>query len=195
MVDKISTLAFDFSVQPPMFSGWNGARHSIVNKQLNVVMPGSTSAYYILASTSNYDVTGSWTSIECVQALNAGSGGPETGFQIKNDLSNYAYIFKNQNSLKFRERVAASNSDTTITYNSVTHRFWRLRSAGTTLYWETSPDGSAWTVQRSKTTTLNLASMSIEIIVGSFDSGTATPGTAIFDNLNMPHPRSFFAAS
>ncbi|MEU8316620.1 MULTISPECIES: hypothetical protein [Actinomycetes] len=39
-----------------------------------------------------------------------------------------------------------------IPYNSTYHLWLRLREAGGTLYWETSPDGYSWAVQRTLTT-------------------------------------------
>lgn len=39
-----------------------------------------------------------------------------------------------------------------LTYDSTAHRFVRIREAAGTVYWETSPDGTAWTVRRSSPT-------------------------------------------
>ncbi|MFJ3663163.1 LamG-like jellyroll fold domain-containing protein [Streptomyces sp. NPDC090119] len=41
---------------------------------------------------------------------------------------------------------------TSLTYNVVDFAWLRVREAGGTVYWETSPDGTAWTVQRSMAT-------------------------------------------
>lgn len=39
-----------------------------------------------------------------------------------------------------------------ITYDSVAHKFVRLREDGTNVYWDTSPDGSTWTNRRTLAT-------------------------------------------
>jgi hypothetical protein len=40
----------------------------------------------------------------------------------------------------------------TVTYNATTHKFLRLREDGTNVYWDTSPDGTTWTNQRTLAT-------------------------------------------
>ncbi|MFD4547274.1 hypothetical protein [Streptomyces sp. NPDC058466] len=40
----------------------------------------------------------------------------------------------------------------TVTYSAVTHKFLRLREDGTNVYWDTSPDGTTWTNQRTLAT-------------------------------------------
>jgi hypothetical protein len=39
-----------------------------------------------------------------------------------------------------------------LTYSATTHAFLRLREDGTNLYWDTSPDGTAWTNRRTLAT-------------------------------------------
>lgn len=39
---------------------------------------------------------------------------------------------------------------TNITYNSTTHRYWRIVSYAGVIYWDTSPDGITWTERRNK---------------------------------------------
>lgn len=41
---------------------------------------------------------------------------------------------------------------TVLTYSATDHLWMRLREDGTTLYWDTSPDGSTWTNRRTLTT-------------------------------------------
>jgi hypothetical protein len=60
-------------------------------------------------------------------------------------------FFYNDGPLVLRETVNGVTSDTSITYNATDHRWWRLRVSGTTVNWETSPDGATWTTRRTKT--------------------------------------------
>ncbi len=196
MVNQLSVVQHDFSVRPDsLFNGYDNLRHSIDGSgRLVVTPPGSTAGYWILASKLEYDCSnGGGLSIRCDQTLNAGNGSPETGLQIKIDINNYIYIVKSGSLLRFREKLSGGNNDTSVTYDPVAHRYWRVRGKGNVAYWDTSPDGGNWINQRTKTTLLDLSSMSIEIIVGTLDGGTASIGAAIFDDLNMPHPRSFMA--
>lgn len=41
---------------------------------------------------------------------------------------------------------------TSLTYSAVTHLWLRFREDGTNVYWETSTDGSAWTIRRTLAT-------------------------------------------
>lgn len=43
----------------------------------------------------------------------------------------------------------AGNNVETLTYNATDHRWWRIREAAGTVYFEVSPDGTTWTVVRS----------------------------------------------
>lgn len=52
--------------------------------------------------------------------------------------------------LYFRVRVGYfDGGETFVTYNSTNHRWWRMRVSNGTMYWDTSPDGTTWTQQRS----------------------------------------------
>lgn len=54
--------------------------------------------------------------------------------------------------LRMRWTTAAGTpSDTTVTYNATSMAYWRIRHSSTTgyVYWETSPDGFAWSIRRS----------------------------------------------
>lgn len=64
----------------------------------------------------------------------------------------------------------------TAAYNATSHRWWRIREAGGTVYWETSPDGSTWSAFGS-----TAFAVSNNEGVGLF-GGTAT----VFDNFNNP---------
>lgn len=55
--------------------------------------------------------------------------------------------------LKFSSETAYFDAGaTTVTYSAVTHKFLRLREDGVNVYWDTSPDGSAWTNRRTLAT-------------------------------------------
>ncbi|MFD5041952.1 chitosanase [Streptomyces sp. NPDC058377] len=72
-----------------------------------------------------------------------------------------------------------------LTYSSTAHRWWRVRETGSTVYWDTSPDGVTWTQRRSLTTPAWAAAattlgLSLEAVR---DTGAAA--YAEFDNLNV----------
>lgn len=60
----------------------------------------------------------------------------------------------------------------------------RLRSSGTTIYWESSADATTWRVLRTATTGLDLTVTSIALSAGN-TATLAAPGTAKWDDLNL----------
>jgi hypothetical protein len=72
---------------------------------------------------------------------------------------------------------------TEIAYNATNHRWWRLREASGTLYWEYSADGTSWNELFSGTPTLPLEQ--VFIAMDDYQDDSSSPGTHIFDNLNV----------
>ncbi|MGW5122958.1 chitosanase [Streptomyces sp. NPDC004069] len=71
-----------------------------------------------------------------------------------------------------------------LTYNGSTHRWWGIREASGTLYFETSTDGVTWTTRRSITTpawVIGRTTLAV-LLEAVRDSGTAS--YAEFDNFN-----------
>lgn len=98
--------------------------------------------------------------------------------------SSYAGFRKFGSNLVFRETVAGVDSDTQIAYSLGAHKWWRLREAAGTLYWETSSDGINWTIRRSKA-----VGQSYSI---TYPEHFVTTGTGVgqFDNFNLPKVKS-----
>jgi hypothetical protein len=82
------------------------------------------------------------------------------------------------------QRVAARKD-----YNSTADSWWRIRNSGTSILFETSPDGlsTTWVQRASTPTAWDITALRVNLIAGTFDS-VASPGVAIFDNLNVPPP-------
>lgn len=73
---------------------------------------------------------------------------------------------------------------TPITYNPAQHVWFRFKETGGSIFWETSPDGSAWTVQRTEATPswIGTASDQKFYINALKDAGSAS--YAVLDNVN-----------
>ncbi|USN96735.1 MAG: hypothetical protein H6797_00855 [Candidatus Nomurabacteria bacterium] len=150
-----------------------------------------TTSYHYLDTFTGYDLTESHYQVEFVQNCNAGNHDSiTTNFTVVVDGSN-SFEFEigggPTGSVVMREQVAGVNSETTTTYDATNFRWLRLRESGGTIYWETSPDGSTWTIQRSKTSSLTLASTNVMLSCGRWTSETS-PGNSYFDNLNPGSP-------
>jgi hypothetical protein len=72
-----------------------------------------------------------------------------------------------------------------ITYSAVDHAYWRLRVSGGKMFWDTSPDGSDWTIQRTATApswAITDSDLKAQLL-GHRDDGTTN--TADWDNFNV----------
>ena len=54
--------------------------------------------------------------------------------------------------------MAGVDGETSIAYNATTHQYVKFLFEGTTVKWQTSEDGKAWTTRREKTAVLNVDS-------------------------------------
>jgi hypothetical protein len=73
---------------------------------------------------------------------------------------------------------------TTLAYNATTHRWWRLRVTGGTLFWETSPDGDTWTTRRSAAAPAWVSDADLAAALTSHRND-GTNDFAEFDNYNI----------
>jgi hypothetical protein len=89
--------------------------------------------------------------------------------------------------LIMRSRAAGVNNDTYDAYDPVLCAYLRIRTVGTTAYWDTSPNAIEWTTRRTLTVSQNLATATVEISAGQWQS-EATQGTAYVDNINYAPP-------
>lgn len=72
-------------------------------------------------------------------------------------------------------------------YDAVAHAWLRLREAGGSLYWEASPDGTAWTVLRTAAAPAWTAQTNLSFLMESHrDAGPSN--FAEVDNLNIGRP-------
>lgn len=177
---KTAELTDDFTTADTAKWNFNGTA-SVVSGQANLV-PGSSYGNSIV-STTRYDLTGSAIYARLVQTPNLGNGSNEAFLGVQIDPSNSEGIGYSGGNLLMRETVANVTSDATLTYNSVDHRYLRIRESGGTIYWDTSPDGSTWTNRRSKAAGINVTSVQALLVSGYYGT-EPSPGTAIFDDFN-----------
>lgn len=73
----------------------------------------------------------------------------------------------------------------TIPYNGVDHAWLRIRETAGILYWETSRNGTTWTVRRSTTSPAWVSATTIQVQLLSHRDG-GTTDYAEFDSVNIP---------
>lgn len=66
-----------------------------------------------------------------------------------------------------------------LAFDPEAHRFWQLREAGGTLYWETSPEGTQWTTQ-AQASSLAFQEVARVKLIAALPAGA---GPLFFDNL------------
>ncbi len=179
---KVHTLTDDFATEST--AKWSGFGSSIYvsNGQLTLE---PTNEYPTLYSQVAYDLTDSSITIELVQAPSQGNGSIEAGVAAQVSIGNSVSFLVTGAVLLMRESVAGANNDTQVTYDSLQHRWLRIREAAGTVYWETSSDATSWTLQRSKVSGLgSLQSIAVVMYAGYWDD-EPSPGVVIVDNVNL----------
>ncbi len=141
-----------------------------------------------LASARAFDLTNSALVLEIPSA-------PQTmlkgflGIDLNGTGGKDIEMFVEEGNLKF----GVENSGTfkelgTVAYSAQQHRWWRIREASNTLFWETAPDGKTWTTQLEASP----LPVAVDILDVEIHGGTRieqmSPGDARADNLNQPPP-------
>lgn len=179
---KTSTIFDTFAAQDTaLWDGWS-ADVDILDDQLFITYLNSGP---FLQTDVDYDLTASAVFVE---VFHTASFSDETYFAFGDAGSpvfggNQMVMVVNTTTLFLRELVAGVASDTTVSYDDTTMRWWRIRHAGTTVFWETSPDGLDWTTQRSKTAGFTPSAGRVKLC-GFNPVADQMSSPARFDNLN-----------
>jgi hypothetical protein len=71
-----------------------------------------------------------------------------------------------------------------ISFDSVNHKWFRIRESGGTTYWDTSVDGLTWTNRHSVANPIAVTALMLEVLIGTWQVEGSTT-SAKFDNLNI----------
>jgi hypothetical protein len=157
---------------------WTFVGATVTGGQVSITPAGSSGK--INSNTKN-NLIGSAAAVEAVSMGAAGASWLVV-YTDAVDGATYAGMYKSGANLFFREHDAATNDETSTTYDAVAHRWWRIRESAGSIFWDTSPDGLTWTNQRSKpTATLNL---NYRASYAQLYADGAS-GVSIFDNFNV----------
>lgn len=177
---KVESLVDDFTTLDPAVWVVSGTA-SVSSGQLNLTP--ATSYGNKIDSVGKFDLMGSSVTVQVVTAP-AGNGTIGT-FLILYPLEagHEVSMVVEGGQITMAEKTPGTDS-TSVTYDPVAHLWWRIRHDGTLLLWETSPDASTWTVQRSKVPARSWDTMTVLLMAGYFGT-EPTPGTVVVDNLNV----------
>ena len=134
-------------------------------------------------SARAWDLTGGEAVAEVSQIAAAGA---QTAFALAADAANWLRFQTQNGSLSFQDAIGGTRTQTSVTYDAVAHRYWRLaHAAGSQLWtWSTSPDGNTWTIQRSRVAPWSTTQLRAELMAGSSQLETA-PGEARFESFRL----------
>ncbi|MBG0793175.1 hypothetical protein IYY11_07210 [Methylocystis sp. H62] len=118
------------------------------------------------------DFTNMQASVEVTQTTSDGNS--NTYLAIAQDANNWYRIIVQTPSLLFQSNENGSVSTTSIDYVGKMHRWWRLRSVRSQVFFETSADNVEWQVQRKIANPNWIASAYVEIGAGSYAPASST---------------------
>ncbi len=155
----------------------------------SLVLP-CVSAYSAAVSGSLLDMAGSSVDIRVDQVPVVGNGSTEAQFGIRYNSSNYClFLYGGTNSLAARVVTGGVQTDhygIVSSYSAETHKYWRLREASGTIYFETSASRGTWTTAWSGAhgwSAALVAIMRVRFACGYWGSETS-PGRMIIGAVN-----------
>lgn len=192
---NVTTLHDNFSVQDNVnWAGWDVSNCNITSGQLNIVC---AAAYWGITSIPSFDFTNGSLTFQIVQVPNIGNSTTELYGGVMISTANAGIctesFYWTGGTLSVLRAVGSVNSTPNpVTYDPKKHQWLRITESGGTLYWWTSPDGVGWSLFYSAAKAFPLEGVSVTLQSGYLGT-EPTPGTAIFDNLNVSNSAGFLS--
>jgi hypothetical protein len=197
VIPKLETITDDFATQDT--AKWTFAAAAAVTSGQVVCTPSTAWDAYFEAKAV-YDLTGSSYVVELVQATATGTGGSletyvelDSGGTHTNPMLLFRKVAGNLLSV-WRNSSGTETTVNTAAYSATNHRWLRIRESGGTVFWEVSANGLSWNSYGSVATPFNITSLGVRQGCGT-NTAEGSPGTAIFDNVNLPPTGTNYTAS
>jgi endoglucanase len=181
---SVGALTDDFTTQDTAkWSGWSADAFVTAGR----LVVNCTPAYPGISSVSRYGLAGSALTAQIVGTPVVGDGTTETLLIMLDAAGSRVQITAGNGLLYLVRYLNGAQVDApTVPYDPTAMAWWRLRESAGTIYWETAPDGLAWTVQRSVAGWAGFDTSAATVTLASGYYGTNTsPGSATFDNVNV----------
>ncbi len=148
------------------------------------------SAYGALETDRLYPIRDTTYTVELATRPAVGKGTTQAILEVAIDSENKLAIYIEAENLNLQEIHEGASTETTIAYEPTAHRWWRIRVEGTTVLWQTSPDGSAWTTRRTKTAAIDVDQIAEGRLLSGFygEESGLSPAYAEFDNFSIDGP-------
>jgi hypothetical protein len=181
----------DNSLNTGLWTAYADAGTSLAetNQRLELTLRANGNGYVGIFAATQYDLTGSYVLVECPDRGSGGSG-QTSSLELDFDASNSLKVLCDGTGIMAQVILAGvNNSFGIVTYSAVTHRWWRIREAGGTVSFETSPTGApgSWAALYSRANPFAMTALLPKLFGGTYAS-IATPGVPKFDNFNVVGP-------
>lgn len=161
----------------------NGCTYDETGGELVIMPATSTSAYCGYTSASAYDLRSTSATVEVTKTPDIMED-TATYFTLEGK-GGFVEIAQEGANLIMRYETPVTSADlAAIPYNAVQHRWWRIREKNGTTYWETSPNGTTWTIGAQTANPLPLDMLDVSLAAGT-GSTVNNPGEAHFDHFNF----------
>jgi hypothetical protein len=169
-----------------VFAGHNAGVTVVESGGVLTIQPISSvsSAYNGYEAVNAYNFPDGSLAHISVTPSGATQNNNEARFGLFVDAANYLTfaIYGNTPVITLRIRTAGVNSETTISYNSTTHKWVRFLRSGADILFQTAPDGATWTTRRTVTPSFSLAAVKPVIFAGTFSASVPSPISYAFDD-------------
>jgi len=185
-----------------LFSGFTDASLPTLetNQRLEIgpmLQQTGGSHYNGLKAATSYNFTNAYCYVELVQAPAANTTA-DAMFTIGRDVDNYYRIFVESGTLVLQKKIATVKATLlTASYNSVNHRYWRIRhdQATNKVVFEVAADSGggpgSWTQiynEAWSTSGIPLGAVQVELKGGTWQVEVNAGGKVIFDNFKLAKP-------
>lgn len=183
-------IADDFNASAPGAQWYPYAHGGTTTVQtggdLVVTLPATTmtgAQYGGYDSSWYYDLRGDRAYVEVKQTVSTATNA-QTQLEILAASGDQLFVSEEAGFLTADTYIGTTTTTlATIPYNPVTHRWWQIREAAGTVYFETSQDGTSFTHFAMTPTPASMALVNVVLEAGSYQVENGA-GQAQFDNLN-----------
>jgi hypothetical protein len=176
LVDNFNAASFDTT-------RWDGSSVGVVGQSAGRGFIPCTTAYPTIGTNTTYDLTNAGAFAHFAMP-DVGAGSREAFFQLSGAAGNQLQWIRSGDTFRPRYSVGGTWTDgPALTYNAVTHAWWRIHSAAGNLLWDTSPDGVTWQNEWSVPSPFTITAMTVNMICGYW--GTETAASMYVDNFNV----------
>lgn len=178
----------------PSGFGTFGTGFAYTNQRLEMQSQLASTYSGLDTGGTTYDLTASFASVQYIghdagatsiasfepYPLNLSDSGGTNALQIFMQYSGGAFQVRS-----YKKVSGASTQVATETYNTARHRWFRIREASGTTYWEYSSNGRTWITMYSEANPITVTALRYGIMLGTWQA-EATQAKAYFDNFNLP---------